>query len=300
MTQAGIYEIYPVAFSRQLKNRGRNDMRAAFLLYWDDYCDSDVKSARYYSNTWTSTKTKSKASSKHAGMSPDTARLWMKEFDKVIERFESARDLFKRMADTAVDSFDKKQIGQIGQSESVSSNVSETSVSRETDELANSLIGQIGQGKSEQVLSINNNTACEEHVFDGEFNYLFTTCRFTNSNLGGRKTAHESYIDMKKRSNISIADLSASYSLYMMDHKTHSGMPYGLAKFLDNDLYISYSYPYIKLKTANGEIEGWYSRDHNELELEDGSKQKLTVETFNKLLQRGDVEVLPQMKAKVS
>ena len=299
MTQAGIYEIYPVAYSRQLKNRGRNDMRAAFLLYWDDYNDSDVKSARYYSNTWTSTKTKSKVSNKHAGMSADTARLWIKEFDKVIERFESARELFRRMADSSVDGSEEKQIGQIGHSES------DTCISDEStsvSELANELekqIGQIGQGESEQVLSLNNTPACEEHVMDGEFTHLFTTCRFANNNLGGRKSAYEAYLSMKQRSQISIHDLTASYSLYIMDRNTHNGKPYGLAKYLENDLYISYSYPYIKLKSRDGEFTGWYSREKGELELDDGSIKKISTDIFNTLLQRGNVEVLPQMKAKV-
>jgi len=257
-------EFYPVGYVRELKNAGLNDMRMAFLMYWDDYCDGDIQSNRYYATMWSSHRTRAK-STKSKGMSPSTVKDWIDQFLRVINNFEAFKVLNEKAGKQSADSFVQNEIGRIGHSES--------------DHIFN-----------------NKYTTKTAPASDAEFFYLYQTCRQANANVGANMTAYEAW---KSLHGIGWRDLAISYLLYMRDHSTHSGKPYGLARFIENAVYLSYTMPYVKVIMKNRDVvTGYYDMTKGVMTDDSGRGYSLVQPAFMAMLSESRVEYLGKFMAK--
>ena len=287
-------EFYPVGYVRELKNAGLNDMRMAFLMYWDDYCDGDIQSNRYYATMWSSHRTRAK-STKSKGMSPSTVKDWIDQFLGVINNFEAFKVLNEKAGKQSADSFVQNEIGRIGHSESDSVVHSESTENTEVNRENKNEIGRIGHSESDHIFN-NKYTTKTAPASDAEFFYLYQTCRQANANVGANMTAYEAW---KSLHGIGWRDLAISYLLYMRDHGTHSGKPYGLARFIENAVYLSYTMPYVKVIMKNRDVvTGFYDMTKGVLTDDIGRGYSLVQPAFMAMLSESRVEYLGKFMAK--
>lgn len=288
-------EFYPVAYVRELKNAGLNDMRMAFLMYWDDYCDGDLQADRYYATLWSSHSTRARASKKK-GMSPSTASAWIRKFREVIDNFEAFKTLNDRAAKSTVDTFAKNKIGQIGHGQLDTVGHSEHTGNWAFDGGSENRIGH-GEGTELDDIYNNNNTNTQGAASDGEFFYLYQTCRMANKNVGSMEGA---FAEWKKLEGIGWRDLAIAYLLYMKDRVTHSDRPYGLMRFIQNGIYLSYTMPYVKVTGKDGKEQiGYYDITAGLLANDEGKPfGQISRAAFMAMISEGRIEYLGKYMAK--
>jgi hypothetical protein len=274
--------MYPTDYIQQLKRergvRGRKKARA-FQEYWDDMEHGDHNSVGFYAKSW--------------DVSKSTAHDWIKDFDIESDRFTNYLYLKSKQHYSSV-------VNQTERTERLQPNEPNAYEQREQGSFEE-VTERTERTQPNEAFNINNNTARERNTLmvDPEFSYLYSTCRLVNKNVGAKADAYDAWDRIKKISNVRYQDMAAMYTLYYLDSGTHDGKPYGLAKFLMNEIYMSYSKPYVKLTNSmKEEFVGWYDRDAGVLEMENGPLS-IPSNTFNSILQSGGVEILPQMKAKV-
>jgi hypothetical protein len=87
----------------------------------------------------------------------------------------------------------------------------------------------------------------------------------------------------------------------MRDQATHHGKPYGLANFLANGIYLSYTMAHVRVTTKGGDkIEGHYDMSGGLLKGEGGQQFALDAQTFMTMITQGRVEYLGGVVAKVT
>lgn len=266
------YMNIPIDYVRELKSVGNRAKARAFFEYYDDYEISAVNSFGFYANSW--------------GISKTQVQAWIKEFKSEIERYFS--------------------YWLIKNSQHYSS------VQKATDRLAtdhrpiDTLKTTIESGleKSDrpttdrpptEVFNINNNTNGRVNFYDKDFEDLYLRAKYSYKFAGNKEDAYVEYIT--NHTHINHGDMAFAYMLHVNDPQC-KGRFYNLANFMKNQIYIAYLIPRIQVFKDGQIIEGWYDKEAQRLETDNGG-WVLTTERFREKVTKGEIIILNKMKAAV-
>jgi hypothetical protein len=119
----------------------------------------------------------------------------------------------------------------------------------------------------------------------------------SNPNVGNPNAA---FAEWKRLDGIGWRDMAISYLLYMRDRMTHNGKPYGLARFVQNGVYLSYTMPFVKVTGQDSkEIIGYYDMTKELLSDESGKPiGQINRSAFMSMISEGRIEYLGKYMAK--
>lgn len=265
----------PIDYIRELKNSAKRDKARAFMEYFDDMDSDSVNAFSFYAKGW--------------NVSKSTAHDWIKEFKHEIERFYAHWMLKNSHHYSSVKNLAERQPNDNRTNEgfkmpipSAQNETSRTTTERQPNEAFN--------------LNGVDNARERVNFFDAKFEDLYLRARICNKKAGSKVEAYQEY--MNNHQHISHSDMAYAYMVYANDPQTN-GKVFNLANFFKNQVYMSYLTPRIRVLKDGNVIEGWYEKDKNLLTTEDNKPWELTPDRFSELVAKGEITILPKMKAAV-
>lgn len=266
----------PIDYIRELKSNAKRDKARAFMEYFDDMDSGSVNAFSFYAKSW--------------GVSKSTAHDWVKEFKDEIDKFfghwtiknahhyHTVKNLTERQPND-----NRTQEGSKTPTPSAQNETSRTTTERQQNEAFN-----IDDGDDSAQKRVK--------FFDAKFEDLFMRARICNKKVGSKEEAYKEYIT--NHQHVSHNDIAYAYMVYANDPQIN-GKVFNLVNFLKNQVYMSYLMPRIRV-TKNGQVfEGWYEKDKNLLKTDSNEYWEVKPERFNELVARGEIVILPKMKAAV-
>ena len=265
----------PIDYVRELKSSAKRDKARAFMEYFDDMDSDSVNAFSFYAKGW--------------NVSKSTAHDWIKEFKHEIERFYAHWMLKNSNHYSSVKNSTERQPNDNRTNEGFKMPISseQNEISRTTTER-----------QPNEAFNINGVDDTRERVnfFDPKFEDLYRRARICNKKVGKKEEAYQEY--MNNHQHISHSDMAYAYMVYANDPHTN-GKVFNLANFFKNQVYMSYLTPRIRVLKDERVIEGWYEKDKNLLTTDDKELKELTPERFRELVAKGEITILPNMKAAV-
>lgn len=265
----------PIDYIRELKNSAKRDKARAFMEYFDDMDSNSVNAFSFYAKGW--------------NVSKSTAHDWIKEFKYEIEKFyahwmiknshhySSAKNLTERQQnDNRTNECFKTPI------QSAQNEISRTIEERQPNEAFN-------------IYGVDY-TRKRVNFFDAKFEDLFMRARICNKKVGSKEEAYYEY--MSNHQHVNHNDIAYAYMVYANDPQIN-GKVFNLVNFLKNQVYMSYLMPRIRVFKDGEVFEGWYEKDKNLLTTDSNGYWEVTPERFNELVAKGEISILPKMKAAV-
>lgn len=262
----------PIDYVRELKNKGQRDKARAFLEYFDDMDTSSVNAFSFYAKSW--------------GISKTQTQTWVKDFKHEIERFYSYWVIKNSHHYSSVQkSTDRLQTDN-----------------RPNDTLKTSTVSDFEKNNRPttdrpptQVFNINNNTNGRVNFYDKDFEDLYLRAKYSYKFAGNKEDAYAEYTT--NHTHINHGDMAFAYMLHVNDPQC-KGRFYNLANFMKNQIYIAYLIPRIQVLKDGQIIEGWYDKEAQRLETDNGG-WVLTADRFREKVTKGEIIILNKMKAAV-
>jgi len=235
------YALFPTEYPLELCKDKKRDKARAFLEYCLDLDSSIENSGSFYAQAWKINKR--------------TANRWIEDFRIAIEKHhlywlekntENAHRIYKKT---------KKSVSHLCPTDVPLDRLESTENTGYNEK-------QCPTDVPPMPLSINNKqyTSSSEpqktHVTDGLFNARFAELRLsTNKFLGSKEKSYEAYLRVADMFDIKV--LAHCYKQYFKSFKdTDQEQTVGLAKFIDNDMHLSYLPKRLKLITGGVELVG--------------------------------------------
>lgn len=232
----------PTDYVSELRNKGNRKKSRCFIEYFYDIEVGEHNSYSFYAKSWEVGK--------------GTAYRWIEEFNKALEIFDAAKELKRKVHYQKAIKKDEAELcskfngtnGTIGlerlehQQEPTVSAIQKSSGTNGTIELERSFN------------IINNN---KDDVFlDKEFYRFISEIKMSIKNVGNIDDIYKAYLKVKDL--IDLKTLSQIYRKY--SNETKDERKVGLAKFLDDLIYLSYCNPYIELENDNYILTGVWDK----------------------------------------
>jgi len=239
------YATFPTEYPLELCASGKRDKARAYLEYCLDLESNTQNAGSFYANGW--------------GISKKTANIWIHDFKEAIEihhkfwlekNTQNANRIFNNSQKTGC----RQGAGDVP----VKSSTGTSSTEFEKSQCAGNVPARKPSINNKQYTSSSEEekTPKKTHVTDGLFNARFAELRMsTNKFLGSKEKSYESYLRVSNMFDIRV--LAYCYKQYFKSFDdANAEQTVGFAKFLDNDLHLSYLPKRFKLKTADNELVG--------------------------------------------
>lgn len=261
------YATFPTQYPLELCASGKRDKARAFLEYCLDL-DSDAKNTgTFYAKGW--------------NVSTKTVSYWIRDFKEAIEKYhqywlekntQNANRIYTNSSKPGKQQGNTKVINLPNESTNIvgfEQNEGNVKVTLGKSSINNK---QYTSSSEEQ------NTPKKTHVNDGLFNTRFADLRMsTNKFLGSKEKSYEAYLRVENMFDIRV--IAYSYKQYFKTFQnTDEEQTVGLAKFIDNDMHLSYLPKRIKLLANDVELVGVFK---DEIFIcDDGKNYELTTTRF--------------------
>lgn len=239
------YATFPTEYPLELNAQGKRDKARAFLEYCLDLDSDTYNTGTFYAKGWNITR--------------KTACIWVKDFEEAIAKHHQYWLEKNTQNASKIYANSEKRGLQRGYTD-VTTNTDETPQNRGIEEndvttMLQSLPTSINN-KQYTSSSEAENPPKKTHVNDGLFNTRFADLRMsTNKFLGNKEKSYEAYLRVKDMFDIKV--IAYSYKQYFKTFKNaDEEQTIGLAKFIDNDMYLSYLPNKIKLLANGVELTG--------------------------------------------
>lgn len=264
----------PTDYVSELRNKAQRKKSRCFIEYFYDMEVGEHNSYGFYAKSWEVGK--------------GTAHRWIKEFDEALEIFDSAREIrrkthYKKATQEDVVSCCPKYDGTNG-----TNNVERTEHHQEpiiSDIEKNN--GTNGTNNVEQSFININNKENNSPFLDKEFMRFITEIKLVIKNVGKIETIYQSYL--RVRDLVGLDVLSKVYREYSRETKDTNKV--GLAKFMDDLMFMSYVKPVLKVTVESDTHIGTYDKD-KELLITENTTMKLTHDRYSELNSFGSIEIL--------
>jgi len=266
------YILIPIDYVRELKSVGNRAKARAFVEYYDDYETSDVNSFGFYAKSW--------------GISKTQVQAWIKEFKGEIERYFSYWLIKNSQHYSSVQKQTDRQ-----PTEYRPMNTPKTPIVSGLEKSDRPMTDRAPT----EAFNINNNKSGRVNFYDKDFEDLYIRAKYSYKFAGYKDEAYEEY--MSSHQHIAHTDMAFAYMLHVNDPQC-KGRIYNLANFMRHQIYIAYLIPRIQVIKDGVTLEGWYDKDKNILTT-DKEEWKLTQDRFRDKVAKGEIVILPQMKAAV-
>ena len=253
------YISVPIDYVRQLKSSNKRKKARAFMEYFDDVDVGEHNAVRFYARSW--------------DVSVSTSHGWIDDFNREIDKFFNFWQLKNARHYSSV----KNQSEQ-------KPNTSNTYQADKLKELAD-----LPEHQTNEVFNINTTTSNEiiNPNLDIPFVRLMNELKTGFKNIGNIEDSYKAYLGVKNI--IDSANLIKAYKKYAGDVAFNKRV--GLAKFINQMIYMSYCTPTVKITVDNDTYEGVYDKEHERLLVGDKSL-KCTEDRYSELNQSGNIEVV--------
>ena len=258
----------PSDYISELRNKAQRKKSRAFFEYFYDIEVGEHNSYSFYAKSWEVGK--------------GTAHRWVEEFNKALEIYDSAREL-KRITHykKAIEKNIKNDVGVLhSKSGGTIGTIEVERLEHHQSPILSSLQesdGTIGTTAMERSFNIINNNK-DDAFLDNEFYKFISELKMSIKNIGNIDDIYQAY--KKVKDLIDLPTLSKIYREYSAE--TKSDRKVGLAKFLDDLIYLSYCKPYIELENDGSYIVGTWDKNKGVLISKD-KNYGLSIERYSEL-----------------
>jgi hypothetical protein len=271
----------PSDYVSELRNKAQRKKSRAFFEYFYDIEVGEHNSYSFYAKSWEVGK--------------GTAHRWVEEFNKALEIFDSAREL-KRIThyEKAIKNTPKKDDAELcKKSAGTIGTIEVERLEHHQAPIISSLQksdGTVGTIAIEQSFNIINNNK-DDAFLDNEFYKFISELKMSIKNIGNIDDIYISY--KKVKDLIDLKTLSKIYREYSSE--TKSDRKVGLAKFLDDLMYLSYCNPYIELENDGSYIVGTWDKNRGVLISKD-KNYGLSISRYSELNNENKIKVIKYME----
>ena len=232
----------PTDYVSQLRNQGKRKKSRCFIEYFYDIEVGEHNSYSFYAKSWEVGK--------------GTAYRWVEEFNEALEIFDAARELKRKVHyQKAI----KKDGGELcPKSDGTNGTIVMERLEHHQEPIVSTIqksSGTIGTNAMERSFNIINNK--EDSFLDKEFYQFISEIKMSIKNVGNIDDIYKSYLKVKDL--LDLGTLSKIYREY--SNETRSERKVGLAKFLDDLIYLSYCNPYIELENDGSILTGVWDKE---------------------------------------
>lgn len=237
----------PTDYVSEQRNKGKRKKSRCFIEYFYDIEVGEHNSYSFYAKSWE--------------VSKSTAFEWVKEFNEALEIFDAAREL-KRIThyEKAIKKPIKRDGGELCHKFNRTNRTTTTERLEHQQEPYLSVLQEnsrtIGTLETERSFNIINNNK-EDSFLDKEFYQFISEIKMSIKNVGNIDEIYKSYLKVKDL--LDLGTLSKIYREY--SNETRSERKVGLAKFLDDLIYLSYCNPYIELDNDGSILAGVWDKE---------------------------------------
>lgn len=237
----------PTDYVSEQRNKGKRKKSRCFIEYFYDIEVGEHNSYSFYAKSWE--------------VSKSTAFEWVKEFNEALEIFDAAREL-KRIThyEKAIKKHIKRDGGELCHKFNRTNRTTTTERLEHQQEPYLSVLQEnsrtIGTLETERSFNIINNNK-EDSFLDKEFYQFISEIKMSIKNVGNIDDIYKSYLKIKDL--LDLGTLSKIYREY--SNETKSERKVGLAKFLDDLIYLSYCNPYIELENDGSILAGVWDKE---------------------------------------
>ena len=237
----------PTDYVSEQRNKGKRKKSRCFIEYFYDIEVGEHNSYSFYAKSWE--------------VSKSTAFEWVKEFNEALEIFDAAREL-KRIThyEKAIKKHIKRDGGELCHKFNRTNRTTTTERLEHQQEPYLSVLQEnsrtIGTLETERSFNIINNNK-EDSFLDKEFYQFISEIKMSIKNVGNIDDIYKSYLKIKDL--LDLGTLSKIYREY--SNETRSERKVGLAKFLDDLIYLSYCNPYIELENDGSILAGVWDKE---------------------------------------
>ena len=237
----------PTDYVSEQRNKGKRKKSRCFIEYFYDIEVGEHNSYSFYAKSWE--------------VSKSTAFEWVKEFNEALEIFDAAREL-KRITHykKAIKKHIKRDGGELCHKFNRTNRTTTTERLEHQQEPYLSVLQEnsrtIGTLETERSFNIINNNK-EDSFLDKEFYQFISEIKMSIKNVGNIDDIYKSYLKVKDL--LDLVTLSKIYREY--SNETKSERKVGLAKFLDDLIYLSYCNPYIELENDGSILAGVWDKE---------------------------------------
>lgn len=232
----------PTDYVSELRNKGNRKKSRCFIEYFYDIEVGEHNSYSFYAKSWEVGK--------------GTAYRWIEEFNKALEIFDAAREL-KRI--THYKKAIKKDEEELySKSDGTNGTIKVERFEQQPEPILSTIQksgGTIGTIEVERSFNIINNNK-DDAFLDKEFYRFISEIKMSIKNVGNIDDIYKAYLKVKDL--IDLKTLSQIYRKY--SNETKDERKVGLAKFLDDLIYLSYCNPYIELENDNYILTGVWDK----------------------------------------
>lgn len=232
----------PTDYVSELRNKGNRKKSRCFIEYFYDIEVGEHNSYSFYAKSWEVGK--------------GTAYRWIEEFNKALEIFDAAREL-KRI--THYKKAIKKDEEELySKSDGTNGTIEVERFEQQPEPILSTIQksgGTIGTIEVERSFNIINNNK-DDAFLDKEFYRFISEIKMSIKNVGNIDDIYKAYLKVKDL--IDLKTLSQIYRKY--SNETKDERKVGLAKFLDDLIYLSYCNPYIELENDNYILTGVWDK----------------------------------------
>jgi hypothetical protein len=228
---------------RLYERNGRRKKSRCFIEYFYDIEVGEHNSYSFYAKSWEVGK--------------GTAYRWIEEFNEALEIFDAARELKRKVHyQKAI----KKDGGELcPKSDGTNGTIVMERLEHHQEPTVSTIqksSGTIGTNAMERSFNIINNNK-EDSFLDKEFYQFISEIKMSIKNVGNIDDIYKSYLKVKDL--LDLGTLSKIYREY--SNETRSERKVGLAKFLDDLIYLSYCNPYIELENDGSILTGVWDKE---------------------------------------
>ena len=254
----------PTDYVSQLRNQGKRKKSRCFIEYFYDIEVGEHNSYSFYAKSWEVGK--------------GTAYRWIEEFNEALEIFDAARELKRKVHyQKAI----KKDGGELcPKSDGTNGTIVMERLEHHQEPTVSTIqksSGTIGTNAMERSFNIINNNK-EDSFLDKGFYQFISEIKMAIKNVGNIDDIYKSYLKVKDL--LDLKTLSKIYREY--SNETKSDRKVGLAKFLDDLIYLSYCNPYIEVENDGSYIVGTWDKN-NEMLLTKDKTYRLSIQRYSEL-----------------
>ena len=263
----------PTDYVSQLRNQGKRKKSRCFIEYFYDIEVGEHNSYSFYAKSWEVGK--------------GTAYRWVEEFNEALEIFDAARELKRKVHyQKAI----KKDGGELcPKSDGTNGTIVMERLEHHQEPIVSTIqksSGTIGTNTMERSFNIINNNK-EDSFLDKEFYQFISEIKMSIKNVGNIDDIYKSYLKVKDL--LDLGTLSKIYREY--SNETRSERKVGLAKFLDDLIYLSYCNPYIKLDNDGSILTGVWNKE-KEIFITKGKNYGLSSSRYSEFNNENKIKVI--------
>ncbi|RBQ27633.1 hypothetical protein [Arcobacter sp. CECT 9188] len=263
----------PTDYVSEQRNKGKRKKSRCFIEYFYDIEVGEHNSYSFYAKSWE--------------VSKSTAFEWVKEFNEALEIFDTARELRRKVHyEKAI----KKDDGELCPK---SSRTNRTIANERIEHNQEPNISEIQESSrtnrtiaNEPSFNIINNNK-EDSFLDKGFYQFISEIKMTIKNIGNIDDIYKSYLKVKYL--IDLKTLSKIYRDYA--NETSSDRKVGLAKFLDDLIYLSYCNPYIELENDGSNLTGIWDKE-KEIFITKDKNYSLSISRYSELIDENKIKII--------